>query len=127
MAVTEVSNRQYALFESGHDNAWGLQDMVGNVSEWPRSKYQRYPYRGDDGRNDLTGSERRVARGGSWADRPDHAGSSVRRAYSPWQKVHDVGFRVLVEDSASAEGTELAASPRQKPLRSSRQSSSSSS
>lgn len=89
--------------------------MVGNVSEWTRSKYQRYQYRGDDGQNDLTGSERRVARGGSWADRPADAGSSVRGAYSPWQKVHDFGFRMLVEHSASAEGAELAASPRQKP------------
>ena len=46
--------------------------------------------------------ERKVARGGSWADRPADAGSSVRRAYQPWQKVYDVGFRVIVEDGDPA-------------------------
>ncbi|NUQ64638.1 MAG: SUMF1/EgtB/PvdO family nonheme iron enzyme [Pirellulales bacterium] len=78
-------------------NAWGLRDMVGNVSEWTRSSYRPYPYRDDDGRNVEADSERRIARGGSWADRPADAGSSVRRAYEPWQKVYDVGFRVVVE------------------------------
>ncbi len=79
-------------------NAWGLKDMVGNVSEWTRSGYRPCPYRDEDGRNDAANPERRVARGGSWADRPADAGSSVRRAYEPWQKVYDVGFRVIVED-----------------------------
>ena len=82
-------------------NAWGLKDMVGNVSEWTRSSYRPYPYRDDDGRNDAARQELKVARGGSWADRPADAGSSVRRAYQPWQKVYDVGFRVIVEDPAT--------------------------
>ncbi|HOD83099.1 MAG: Formylglycine-generating sulfatase enzyme [Planctomycetes bacterium ADurb.Bin126] len=78
-------------------NAWGLKDTVGNVSEWTASAYRVYPY-ADDGRNDPASRERRTARGGSWADRPADAGSSVRRAYQPWQKVHDVGFRVIMGD-----------------------------
>ncbi|MCX6901655.1 MAG: SUMF1/EgtB/PvdO family nonheme iron enzyme [Verrucomicrobia bacterium] len=78
-------------------NAWGLRDMIGNVSEWTRSSYRPYPYREDDGRNDEIFAGRKVARGGSWADRPADAGSSVRRAYESWQKVHDVGFRVICE------------------------------
>jgi len=82
-------------------NAWGLKDTVGNVSEWTRSSYRPYPYRHDDGRNDIASPEHKAARGGSWADRPADAGSSVRRAYQPWQKVYDVGFRVIVEDAAS--------------------------
>ena len=77
-------------------NAWGLKDTVGNVSEWTRSSYRPYPYVDDDGRNEPANSDRKVARGGSWADRPANAGSSVRRAYKPWQKVHDIGFRVIV-------------------------------
>ena len=79
-------------------NAWGLKDMIGNVSEWTRSSYRPYPCDGDDDRNDERLSERKVARGGSWADRPADAGSSVRRAFEPWQKVYDVGFRVIVEE-----------------------------
>ncbi|MFA5190997.1 MAG: SUMF1/EgtB/PvdO family nonheme iron enzyme [Verrucomicrobiia bacterium] len=78
-------------------NAWGLRDMIGNVSEWTRSSYRPYPYRDDDGRNDESVAERKVACGGSWADRPVDAGSSVRRAYESWQKVHDVGFRIICE------------------------------
>jgi formylglycine-generating enzyme required for sulfatase activity len=74
-------------------NTWGLKDMVGNVSEWTRSTYAAYPYPGAA----TQGETRRVARGGSWADRPVDAGASMRRAYQPWQKVFDVGFRVIVE------------------------------
>ncbi len=77
-------------------NAWGLHDVVGNVSEWTLSSYRPYPYADADGRNDAANRERKVARGGSWADRPVDAGSSVRRAYQPWQRVYDVGFRVVV-------------------------------
>ncbi|MDD4016782.1 MAG: SUMF1/EgtB/PvdO family nonheme iron enzyme [Kiritimatiellae bacterium] len=73
-------------------NAWALKDMVGNVSEWTRSTYAAYPHPGEARQGEM----RRVARGGSWADRPADAGASVRRAYQPWQKVFDVGFRVIV-------------------------------
>ncbi len=82
-------------------NAWGLRDMIGNVSEWTRSSYRPYPYR-DDARNDESLAGRKVARGGSWADRPADAGSSVRRAFESWQKVHDVGFRVIISPSSAA-------------------------
>ena len=82
-------------------NASGLKDMVGNVSEWTRSSYRPYPY-ADDGRNDESTRERKVARGGSWADRPGDAGSSVRRAFESWQKVHDVGFRIVINQSPAA-------------------------
>jgi len=79
-------------------NPWGLKDMVGNVSEWTLSSDRPYPYRDNDGRNDGNLQESKIARGGSWADRPADAGSAVRRAYKPWQKVYDVGFRVIFEE-----------------------------
>ena len=79
-------------------NAWGLYDMIGNVAEWTRSNYKAYPYVDGDGRNDLSATERKVARGGSWADRPKVVGSSFRQAYLPWQKVHNVGIRLIIED-----------------------------
>jgi formylglycine-generating enzyme required for sulfatase activity len=77
-------------------NAWGLFDMVGNVSEWTRSSYSAYPY-AEDGRNNGALAEQKVARGGSWNDRPKNAGSSVRFPYEAYQKVYNVGFRVIVE------------------------------
>ena len=76
-------------------NPWGLQDMIGNVAEWTRSVYRPYPYRGVDGRDALDAPGRRVARGGSWIDRPFRATASYRLAYEPWQPVHNVGFRVI--------------------------------
>jgi formylglycine-generating enzyme required for sulfatase activity len=47
-------------------NAWGLYDMHGNVWEWCQSLYKSYPYRPDDGREDLTSRAARALRPGSW-------------------------------------------------------------
>ena len=79
-------------------NAWGLSDMIGNVAEWTRSDYAAYPYVDGDGRNALDAKNRKTARGGSWADRPKVAGSSFRQGYLPWQKAHNVGIRLIIED-----------------------------
>jgi formylglycine-generating enzyme required for sulfatase activity len=77
-------------------NAWGLFDMTGNVNEWTRSDYAPYPYA--DAANTLRADTKKVARGGSWATRPRDAGSAVRYAYEAWQGVHDVGFRMIIEE-----------------------------
>ena len=76
-------------------NSWGLYDMHGNASEWTRTAYKPYPYKDDDGRNDLTESGRKVVRGGSWRDRPKRCRSAFRLSYPAWQRVHNVGFRVV--------------------------------
>jgi len=81
-------------------NAWGLHDMHGNAAEWTRSTYRPYPYRGDDGRNDLSGSEKRVVRGGSWRDRPGRCRSAFRLGYPPYQRIYNVGFRVILGEGA---------------------------
>ena len=78
-------------------NAWGLCDMHGNVAEWTRTTYRPYPYRTDDGRNDPAAGGRKVVRGGSWRDRPRRATSSFRLSYLPYQRVYNVGFRVVCE------------------------------
>ena len=86
-------------------NAWGLYDMVGNVCEWTYSDYKAYPYVRADGRNGGRLDVKKVARGGSWNDRPKTAGSSVRFAYESYQKVYNVGFRVVVEDVSEKDFT----------------------
>ena len=82
-------------------NALGLYDVHGNAAEWTRSAYRSYPYDADDGRNDVgpqASSEKRVVRGGSFYDRPKRCRSSHRLAFPAWQSVHNVGFRIVVED-----------------------------
>ena len=85
--------------ETGHyaPNSWGLFDMHGNAAEWTRTAYRPYPYREDDGRNALSAEGERVVRGGSWRDRPHLCRSASRLSYQPWQKVYNVGFRVVVD------------------------------
>lgn len=78
-------------------NAWGLYDMHGNAWEWTRSTYAAYPYRENDGRNDLDDGRPRVVRGGSWYDRPKRCRSAFRLSYPAWQKVYNVGLRVIIE------------------------------
>ena len=84
-------------------NPWGLYDMIGNVAEWTRSAYKPYPYKDDDGRNDITTRDKRVVRGGSWRNRPSSSTASFRLPYQPYQKVYNVGFRVIMEFDNEAE------------------------
>jgi formylglycine-generating enzyme required for sulfatase activity len=79
-------------------NPWGLFDMHGNAWEWTRSAYQAYPYVAGDGREAASGKGMRVVRGGSWNDRPQRCTSAYRLSYLPWQRVYNVGFRVVIED-----------------------------
>lgn len=48
-------------------------------------------------RHQGNGTEK-VVRGGSWTDHPKTSTAYYRKSYLPWQKVHNVGFRVIIED-----------------------------
>jgi len=97
-AVDPVDDKQgvSAAVGSYQPNNWGLHDMHGNVGEWTTSADLPYPFRADDARNTDSGS-RKVVRGGSWYDRADLARSPCRTSYRPWQRIFDVGFRVVCE------------------------------
>jgi formylglycine-generating enzyme required for sulfatase activity len=97
-----------AAVGSYRPNAWGLYDMHGNVAEWTRSAYGPYPYRDDDGRNLLTAEGRKVVRGGSFYDRPKRCRSAFRLSYPAWQRVHNVGFRVVGEPAGPPATEKLA-------------------
>ena len=88
---------------SYHPNAWGLYDMHGNAAEWTLSTYAPYPYSADDGRNDPTLGSMKVVRGGSFRDRPKRCRSAFRLSYPSWQRVHNVGFRVVLAAAETEE------------------------
>ena len=54
----------------GGASVYGVEDLSGNVWEWTRSHWKNYPYKSNDGREDLAaGSDvPRVLRGGSFDD-----------------------------------------------------------
>lgn len=83
VAVTSLVGR-YA------PNAWGLYDLHGNAAEWTLSDY---------------GEGRKVVRGGSFYDRPQRARAAFRYGYPPWQRVFNVGFRVVCELGEGKEST----------------------
>ena len=77
-------------------NAWGVYDMHGNVAEWTASADLPYPLRRDDPRH-ADAQTRKIARGGSWYHRADLSRSACRLSFQSWQRVFNVGFRVVCE------------------------------
>ena len=84
-------------------NAWGLQDMHGNVWEWCLDHLHGSYVEGDekaptDGsawiKQTAEEGENRLLRGGSWILIPGFCRSAYRGNYHPVIAVDDVGFRV---------------------------------
>jgi formylglycine-generating enzyme required for sulfatase activity len=76
---------------------FGSEDLSGDVWEWTRSLYKKYPYDPDDGRKGLEADEDvpRVLRGGAF----NNVARSVRCAYrlrdAPGSRNGLIGFRVV--------------------------------
>jgi formylglycine-generating enzyme required for sulfatase activity len=95
-----------ARVEQYEPNPWGLHNMHGNVAEWTRNSYHSYPYDPTTASALTAGKQevnavalgKMVVRGGSWRERPNSCRSSFRLPYPNWQKVYNVGFRVIIED-----------------------------
>lgn len=75
-------------------NPFGLYAMHGNVAEWTRSDYIPYPYH----EKPKQISELKVVRGGSFIERPKFSASYSRKGYYPYQRIFNVGFRMIIED-----------------------------
>lgn len=83
------------LFPSGA-SPYGCLDMSGNVWEWTRSLYKKYPYDPSDGREDLSQDGARVARGGAF-DSVTWGARCTRRVWSHLGSFDRViGFRVCI-------------------------------
>lgn len=75
-------------------NPFGLYCMQGNVAEWTRSDYLPYPYK----EKTKATSEYKVVRGGSYIERPKFSTAYSRKAYYPYQRIFNVGFRLIIEE-----------------------------
>ncbi len=74
----------------------GVFDLLVNVYTWTSSEYKPYPYRANDGREDLNRAEElRVLRGGSWRGLQYHARAASRDYINPANRNFDFGFRVV--------------------------------
>jgi iron(II)-dependent oxidoreductase len=70
----------------------GIHDLAGNVAEWTSTLYRPYPYRRDDGREDLEARGERVTRGGDhvFDSTPEKLRAAFRAGFS---RATDVGHR----------------------------------
>ncbi len=78
-------------------------DLAGNVYEWTLSKWGKnwqelgypYPYRPQDGREEVEGSGARVMRGGSWFSPYFEAMCAYRSRFLAGSRASNIGFRVV--------------------------------
>lgn len=78
------------------DSPYGCADMSGNVWEWTHSIFKPYPYKLNDGRDNIKAEGRRVLRGGSFPSNGRYARCAFRVDYPVIHLFNNVGFRVAV-------------------------------
>ncbi|MCP4428723.1 MAG: formylglycine-generating enzyme family protein [Chloroflexi bacterium] len=75
----------------------GALDLSGNVFEWTHTIYEAYPYRANDGREEVERTNvRRALRGGGWGDDERFARVSSRDLYHPVDFDLSYSFRLVV-------------------------------
>ena len=78
------------------ESPYHVQDMAGNVLEWTSSLFMPYPYRKNDGRENLDSTDNRVLRGGSWVYYSQGARAACRFQVGPGVLFGSYGFRLVL-------------------------------
>jgi serine/threonine protein kinase len=77
-------------------NAWGLYDMLGNVSQWTDGWYGNYPKSGETDPDGPEKGKYHPVRGGSYDGSPRDVSASVRHAAVPgYDRYTFIGFRCV--------------------------------
>ena len=87
-------------YSSDSDSPYGVSDMSGNVFEWCSSLFRGYPYRADDGRENMTVEGKRVVRGGAAGPWRLKSRCAFRQGNDPEDLGFSIGFRVVLTDEA---------------------------
>lgn len=94
--------KPWRAHDIGNVSWCGAHDLCGNVWEWCSSRWGHnwqtleypYPYSAKDGREDLSGTQARIIRGGSWFDVLEEANPANRGRYLPGSRASNIGFRM---------------------------------
>jgi formylglycine-generating enzyme required for sulfatase activity len=100
---TSGTTTPVGYFSPHGDSPYGCADMTGNIWEWTSTIYKQYPYRADDGREDIKTDSARVLRGGSFLNLHGNARCANRLWGDPLYFVDDRGFRVCVSPIIKSE------------------------
>ncbi|MBF0451959.1 MAG: formylglycine-generating enzyme family protein [Candidatus Magnetomorum sp.] len=91
-------------FEKG-GSPFQLMEMSGNVWEWTRSIFAKYPYQPNDDRENLSDKKRaRVVRGGSWVNSARGCRVACRDWDGPDSRGGFRGFRLCLSPRSASKG-----------------------